>query len=341
MKHLPAKYKAVVLPEYHPNVIRAMLGLKIKEKNIPILKENEVLVKIEAAPINPSDIAFMQGGYNIKKTTPCVPGFEGTGVVVKSGGSRSARALEGKKVSCFTQKDSDGTWAEYFVTHPEDCISLSNDMPIEQAACFAINPLTAYGLFETARLNKSTAIIQNASGSQVGNYIRALAEMAGTEVINIVRKKETANMLKEEGAKHVLISSEDDFQDKLKDLSHLLKAKTAFDAVAGQMTGILYNAMPAGSKVLVYGGLSGQPIGNIAVLDAIFQDKHLRGFNLNAWRKAKTPETIHEITGELQQYFIEQKLVTHIQGSFRFDEIMDGLKKYLGGMSKGKILLTP
>ncbi|MDZ7743615.1 MAG: alcohol dehydrogenase catalytic domain-containing protein [Bacteroidota bacterium] len=99
-----------------------------------------MLVKMEAAPINPSDIAFMQGGYNIKKTTPCVPGFEGTGVVVKAGDDTEARQLLAKKVSCFSQQDADGTWAEYFITRAQDCIPLNEHMPSRAGRLFCDQP---------------------------------------------------------------------------------------------------------------------------------------------------------------------------------------------------------
>ena len=106
--------KAVILPAYNKNVLRAMLSLKVEEIPIPIPQKDEVLIKIEATPCNPSDIAFMQGGYNIVKTLPSVPGFEGAGTVVSTGDSSEAKKLFKKPVSCFTQEDSHGTWAEYF-----------------------------------------------------------------------------------------------------------------------------------------------------------------------------------------------------------------------------------
>ncbi|MDZ7743614.1 MAG: zinc-binding dehydrogenase [Bacteroidota bacterium] len=216
-----------------------------------------------------------------------------------------------------------------------------NICPVEQAACFAINPLTAYGLYESARLNKSRAIIQNAAGSQVCNYIRKMAAMSDMEVIDVVRKKETLAKLKASGSKHVLLSEEEDFGGKLRDLAHLLNATTAFDAVGGEMSGSLYNAMPASSKVIVYGGLSGKAIGNIDVLHVIFKNKSLGGFNLNDWLATKTEEHFRQIAEEVQDMFIRQELKTEIQASYKFEAIKEGLKQYLGNMSGGKILLTP
>jgi len=339
MERIPSTYTAVVLPDYHPNTIRAMLSLKSEQKEIRELKDDEVLIKMVAAPVNPSDIAFMQGGYNITKTTPVVPGFEGAGNVLAAGKSHKAEQLLNKKVSCFAQEDTDGTWAEYYITKVKNCIPLAEEMPDEQAACFAVNPFTAYGLFEEARISKSTAIIQNAAGSQVGNFIRKLAARSKVDVINIVRKESTLKSLKDEGVKYVLNSSEDDFTEKLHEMATLLNANIAFDAVAGEMTGILYNNMPAGSRVIVYGGLSDKAVSHLEVLQLIFKNKLLKGFNLNDYILNTGRQRFHEISDELQAMFIKGELKTDIQAAFPLEKIMDALKQYLGNMSKGKVLL--
>lgn len=340
MTMIPEKYKAVVLPDYNLNIIRGLLGLKIEEKTPGELQDDEVLVKVEAAPCNPSDLAFMQGGYNIVKTTPVVPGFEGAGTVVRTGNSEASRKLDGKKVSCFTQEDRDGTWAEYFITKANSCIPVRDDMPFDQAACFSINPFTAYGMFEKAQMNDSAAIIQNAAGSQVANYIRTLAELNNIKVIDIVRKEKQVAELEQRGAENVLFSGDEDFPGKLKELAHHLDATTAFDAVAGDMTGILFNAMPEYSEVLVYGGLSGKMIEGIDMLDVIFMNKTISGFNLNQWIRDIGEEKFEDVSGQLQDMFIREILRTDIQGSFKIDEVVKALRQYLGNMSAGKILLT-
>lgn len=338
--NIPEKYQAIVLPDYNPNFIRAMLSMKIEEKKMRQPQKDEVLVKMIASPCNPSDIAFMQGGYNIKKEVPVVPGFEGAGLVVATGDSPEAVRLKGRRLSCFTQNQEDGTWGEYFITAAGNCIPLRDDLPDEEAAVFGINPFTAYGLFEKARLNKSTAIIQNAAGSQVSNFVRKLAAKGKVEVIDIVRKEKTQKELVKQGAKHVLNSSADDFADKLKDLAHLLNATTALDAVSGEMTGVLYNAMPPGSEVIVYGGLAGKPAYGMDVLDIIFKNKIISGFNLGDYIKNTGPERFQEISEELQQMLIAGDLKTQIRGRFPLEKYVDALKSYLGNMSEGKILLV-
>ena len=120
------KTKAVILPAYNKNLIRAIIGMKIGERDLPVLKAEQVLIKMEAASCNPSDIAFIRGGYNINKPLPAVPGFEGAGAVVDTGSN--AKEMLGKRVGSFIQAEVDGTWAEYFISNASDCIVLKNEL---------------------------------------------------------------------------------------------------------------------------------------------------------------------------------------------------------------------
>lgn len=334
--------KAVILPAYNQNVLRAMLSIKVEELPVPAPKTDEVLIKIDVSPCNPSDIAFMQGGYNIVKTLPTAPGFEGAGTVISTGDSEEAKKLSGKKVSCFTQDDSNGTWAEYFITKANNCIPVAEEMKIEQAACFAINPFTAYGLYETAIKNNSPAIILNAAASQVSRFVQVIAKNNNIDVINIVRKKEQIKELKSLGGKYVLNSNDEDFEKSLKEIANHLNATTAFDAVAGDLAGKIINAMPPKSELIVYGGLSAKPISEIDVLGIIFKNKKISGFNLNQWIESKINiGEFSRISEELQQMFISGELKTIIQNTYKFDDVIKGMRQYLSNMSGGKILLKP
>ena len=242
--------KAVQLTAYNKNVLRALLSLEVVEKEIPELQKNEVLVKMHAASCNPSDIAFIQAGYNIIKKLPAVPGFEGSGVVVDVGSD--LKDLVGKKVSCFIQDDVDGTWAEYVKLKKDSLIILDEAMDLDQAACFSVNPFTAYAMLEIAEIRASKAIVQNAAGGQVPALIRQFAKIRQIETINIVRKVETAEKLKAEGEKYVLVEQDEKFSDQLKQLAYDLNATTAFDAVGGHFSGLIINAMPLDSELIIY-----------------------------------------------------------------------------------------
>jgi NADPH:quinone reductase len=331
--------KSLVLPSYNKNIIRAMLGLKVQESELPVPNSNDVLIKIHASPVNPSDIAFMQGTYNIVKTLPAIPGFEASGEVIDAG--IEARSYIGKKVSCFVQDDLGGTWSDYVKANVNDVIVLKDDMNMDQAACFTVNPFTAYGLFDIVLLRESKAIIQNAAGSQVAAFIRKMAQINYTKVINIVRKQETADKLLSDGIKYVLVDIDEDFVEKLTELSLKLNPTVAFDAVGGTLAGYMFNSLDNDSELVVYGGLSGKPISGINVMDVIFKNKIISGFNLIDWKSEIGVDEFMKISEVLQNKFIDGTYSTSVIGYSSLDDIVKGLKGYISDMSNGKLLVKP
>lgn len=332
--------KAIVLSQYNKNVIRAMLSLKVEDvEMISPVKDNDVIVKVHAAPVNPSDIAFIQGGYNIVKTLPAIPGFEASGVVVDAG--KDATYLIGKKVSCFVQSDMSGTWSEYLVAEIEDVIVLKEKMDMDQAACLAVNPITAMGMFEIVKLREAKAIMQNAAGGQVAGFIRAMAAEVGVDVIDIVRKSDSIKKLENQGAKNVLSTDDADFDDKLKIICDELKPTVAFDAVGGELSGMMFNALDNDSELVVYGGLSNKPIANINVMDVIFNNKIISGFNLVDWKNDIDKEDFGEVVNIVQDKIIKGIYSTEISSEVALDDIVVGLRSYISDMSAGKMLIKP
>lgn len=328
-----------MLPAYNDNLLRALLSLKVVEKDIPSLAEHEVLVKMEGAPCNPSDIAFLRGGYNVIRQLPCVPGFEGTGVVIEAG--TKAIDMKGKRVSCFVQDDRDGTWADYFIARKQDCIEVRDELSVEQAACLAINPLTAWALFEQVLQSGTTALVQNAAGGQVPGLIRQLAAKHQIGVINLVRKSARKEAMEASGIRYVLDTLSETFQHEFDALMEKLKPGIGFDAVGGDSTATLLHAMPQGGKVVVYGALSGNPIQNLDPMQVIFKDKSITGFNLNDWLVQIPEDKLSSITGEIQHRIIRNELHTTIQGSYPLQDVVAALRAYIKSMSAGKIILIP
>ncbi len=331
--------KSVILPAYNKNLIRAILGITTGERKLPELTDEQVLIKMEAAPCNPSDIAFIRGVYNVIKPLPAVPGFEGAGVVVDTGSKTTE--LFGKRVSSFIQAEMDGTWAEFFVAEKKNCIVLKEELDIEQGACLAINPFTAYGLIEMAVSSNCNAVIQNAAGGQVAEFIRSLAKLNGIAVIDIVRKPEHVTKLTNKGAEYVLDSSSENFNTDLSDLINTLQSTIAFDAVGGEMTGLFLNHLPPFSRVVLYGGLAGGSLGGIDPMDIIFNGKILEGFNLNEWISNKSNEEFERINHKIQDLIITGKIKTQIQASFILDDVVNGMRSYIKSMSDGKVLFKP
>jgi len=338
---LPITMKAVLLPAYNQNVIRAMVGLKVNDIAIPAIQRKQVLVKMEAATCNPSDVAFIRGVYGIKKNLPAIPGFEGCGIVVAADNHPAAEMLIGKRVSCLATSDGYGTWAEYLVTDYSNCIEINKNIPTNQAACMFVNPLTSLALMDIVKKSGRKSLIINAAASKVGQMIRSLAKKEDITIINIVRREEQAEKLMNEHEKYVIISTDEDFDNKLKSMAAETNALMAFDAVGGEMTGKILNAMPESGKIVVYGGLSGEPIGGISTLEIIYKKKIVYGFNLMDWLKTTETSAFKHITDDLQTLMESGEIKTEVQGQFNFTDVIAGMKQYLGNMSAGKIIFCP
>jgi len=332
------KTQSAILHQYNPNIIRALLSIKVGERKLPNLQPNEVLIKTAFSPVNPSDIAFLQGGYNVVKPLPCVPGFEASGTVEETG--KNARHLLGKKVSSFVQSDYDGSWSENFVANARDCMVLKEGFDMKQAACLGINPFTAFGLMEQILMKRPDAIIQNAAGGQLGEFIRVLCKQNNIEVINIVRKSNHVEKLQKQSYQYVLNESDEDFSNKLNEISNNLKPTIALDAVGGESSGLLFNHLSAESTLISYGGLSGKPISGISTIDIIFKNKSIIGFNLNDWIAKKTQEELQNISSEIQDLFLSNSFYTNIQKSFELTDIVDAIRAYIKDMSAGKVLIS-
>jgi len=281
--------------------------LRIAEKPVPRPGPGEVLVRIAAAPINPSDVTFLRGLYGVKKPLPVVPGIEGSGTVVAAGPGLIPRFLLGRRVGCIASTNRDGTWAEYMVTKALICVPLFKSVSLEQAATMFVNPWTAWALFDIARRGRHKAIVHTAAASALGRMMLRLGLRFHYPVIHVVHRWEQVNFLVSLGAAHVLNSSDPDFDTRLRDLSHQLGATLAFDAVAGEMTGRVLAAMPHGGRAVVYGALSDS---NCTVLPGqlIFKQKRIEGFWLPDWNSR-----LNIIARWRTAFLIQRLLATDLQ----------------------------
>lgn len=338
---IPCTMRALLLTDHHENLRDAIAGMKVVERAVPTLKPGQVLVRIDAAPCNPSDLLFLQGKYGTLKTLPTVPGWEGAGTVVASGGGWLGWWLTGKRVACGQQADRDGTWAEYVVANAAECIPLMRRVPIEQAASLIINPLTALGLLETARRNGHRAAIHTAGASQLGRMMLVMAAEARFPLIHVVRRAAQVELLKSLGAEHVLNSSDETFPQQLEAAAERLHATATFEAVAGDTTGTVLNAMPPASTVYLYGALSEEPCGNFNPVEVIFHGKTVTGFFLGSWVRRQGRLGMFRATGRVQRMVIDGRIKTTIQRRLTLDEAVEGIQQYVEHMTEGKVLLMP
>jgi NADPH:quinone reductase-like Zn-dependent oxidoreductase len=326
--------RALVLHRYD---IGSYASLTLEERPTPQPSRGEVLVRMAASPINPSDLASLQGLYGVKKALPMVPGIEGCGTVVASGSSFLARRLMGKRVACAAGA-GDGAWAEYMVAPGLQCSPLPASISDDQGAMRIVNPYTAWAHLQIARRTSARAIVQTAAASALGQMVNRLARLRGVTVINIVRRDPQVETLRALGAEHILNSESPDFDSQLGDLCRRLDARLAFDAVSGAMTARLLGAMPPEARVVVYGGLAGELI-SVNPGDLIFNQRSVEGFYLGRWVAHQSPLAL--LAMQRQLYRLGDLTHAVIQLRAPLEDVQDAISTYEANMSAGKILLMP
>ena len=246
------------------------LRLSVDTVDTPRPGPREVLVRVEAAPVNPSDLALVLAMSDISAAVasgsadePTVTasiadpvmqalaarvgtavrvGTEGAGVVVAAGESLEAQALLGRTVAFL----GGATYGEYCLAAPRMCLPLPDGAdPVDGASSF-VNPLTALGMVETMRREGHTGLAHTAAASNLGQMLNRICLADGVPLVNIVRRPVQAALLREQGAVHVCDSSEGTFEADLVAALQKTGATLAFDAIGGgRLAGQLLNAMEA------------------------------------------------------------------------------------------------
>lgn len=334
-ENIPDQMTAVVLGSY-----TGAEALRVEQRPIPKPGKDEVLVKVAASPINPSDLAFLEGKYGFDDPPPVVPGGEGSGTVVAVGPGGMGRYYLGKRVACLWNGKGDGVWAEYMLASAKGgALPLDKSVSLEQGATSTINPLTATAFIEIAKEGGHKTIVLTAAASSLGQMVNRLGHSEGIQVINIIRKDREAEILKEQGASIILNSSEADFDGQLQDACHQHDAHLAFDAVAGPLTGQLLEALPQDSIVTIYSCLSFEHP-QVNVDHFVFQNKTVNGFWLGPWITNKNIIQIMMMWRRAQKQ-ITTDLRSEIRARYPFEDAQKAVKEYLNEMTGGKILLTP
>jgi NADPH:quinone reductase len=332
---IPETMRAVELRSYEGGPE----ALAVVDRPVPRPGAGQVLVRIKASPVNPSDLSFLRGAYGIRKSLPVVPGFEASGEVVASGGGVWANHIVGRRVACAAPAGGDGTWAEFMLSDAGFCIPLSKSTDSEQAATMIVNPFTAWALVGIAEERGARAVVQTAAASALGRMVVRLARARGLGVVNVVRRREQVELLESEGAGDVLDSGDADFDARLEEACKSLGATVAFDAVAGELTGRVLRAMPAGSECIVYGGLSMEG----CVLDPrslIFERKRVRGFWLSDWLRSTGALKKFSASRSIQR-LLKDELRTEIRARVPLEQAAEAVRTYEREMTGGKFLFVP
>ena len=244
------------------------LTLALKNIDMPTPKDDEVVVRIEAAPLNPSDLGVLFSAADMstakqtgtdhspvitanvpaqfmpsleKRVGKAVPvGNEGAGTVVAAGSSPAAQALMGKTVAVI----GGGTYRQYLCIKVQSCLELKEGTTAKEGASSFVNPLTALAMVETMRAEGHKAIIHAAAASNLGQMLNRICIADGVDLINIARKPQQEKLLRDMGAKYVVNSSSDTFLADLTAAIIETGATISFDPIGGgQLTSDILNCM--------------------------------------------------------------------------------------------------
>ena len=277
------------------------LEISLASVPTPEPADDEIVVRVEASPINPSDLGLLVGAADMTSAkasgtreapvvTAKVPeaamkamagrldesmpvGNEGAGVVIRTGSSDAAKALMGKTVAMI----GGAMYAQYRVLKARDVLELpAGTTPAEGASCF-VNPLTALGMTETMRREGHKALVHTAAASNLGQMLNKICLKDGIDLVNIIRSKEQADILRNIGAKHVVDSTAPTFMDDLTNALVETGATIAFDAIGGgKLAGQILTCMEIAAnktakvysrygssvhkQVYIYGSLDPRPV---------------------------------------------------------------------------------
>lgn len=305
------------------------------ELPVPEPGPGQVLIKLRAASVNPSDIHFIKGEYGQPRVKGAAAGFEGCGDVVATG--NGAEALQDQRVAFVTA--GSGAWAEYVLAPAIMCIPLRPEISDEDGAAQIVNPLTAMAMVDIARASGDAFVI-SAATSQLGKLMCSLGRDFGLKPIALVRRPETVETLKDLGAAEVLVTTHPNVVQDFGQVCKDLKPRVFLDAVVDQLSEQVFCAMPNQARWICYGKLSAEAPTLTQSGQLIFMGKRIEGFWLTNWVASTPPEDQARVVAEVQARFADGRWKTDISERLSLKTLVPNLASALK-KSGGKVIITP
>lgn len=259
--------------------------LTLKRREPPRPQAGEILVRMTASPINPSDLLPVRGAYAHRIALPFVPGYEGVGTV-EDVGSGVSRSMIGTRVLPLR---GEGTWQELVVSPAEWAVPVPASLEDATASQLYINPVTAWLLCtDVLRLGSGDVLAVNAGGSAIGRIFSQLSTLLGFRLISIVRSDRHTGELISLGAWRVVNTGETDLHDAVTEWTNGNGVTAAVDCVGGRSGADLIACTQPGGAVISIGLLSGEPLNLSQYARAAGVRFEL--FHLRHWLNRVTPD---------------------------------------------------
>jgi NADPH:quinone reductase-like Zn-dependent oxidoreductase len=311
--------------------------LELREKAQPDPGRGWVRVRMLASPINPSDLMFVRGAYGRMPKLPATPGFEGVGVVEANGGGFVGRLRLGKRVAVLNSEG--GNWQDQVVVPAKRVVPVPEEISDERAASFFVNPASAVVMTRyVLKAGNNGWLVQSAAGSSVGRMVIRLGKRFGFRTINIVRRKEQADELRQLGADQVVLSRDDSISDRIREITDGGGAQYGLDAVGGTVGTALINGLARGGRLLLYGTLSGDPI-SLNPRSLMVQGTSVQGFWLSNWTSRQTVLTMLKLFRQLGRLVADGTLSTRIAATYPLEQFRNAIREAETKSTQGKVIL--
>lgn len=308
--------------------------LFLDEQLIPELGPTDVLIKLLASPINPSDIGSILGKYGTLKELPTTAGLEGVGEIVEVG-SAVPNLVPGQWV-CMPE--SKGVWQSYTTAPADQCCALPVGLNAHSASMASVNPPTAIRLLEDyGDLKPGDWVIQNGANSNVGIAVIQYAKKLGLKTINVVRREELKQPLLDLGG-DVIITEDLDYHKSIRDLTGGAKPKLALNSIGGESALKLLNSLCNSGSHVTFGAMTFEPI-RFPTRQLIFNDIRMCGFWLTQWRKFHSEEEIQALSDQVYSLIGDGTFQFPVAATYGLSEFHKALD-HVSEPRFGKVLLT-
>jgi NADPH:quinone reductase len=309
--------------------------LRVVERPKPAPGNGEVLVRMRARPIHPSDLLMVRGLYGALPTLPATPGLEGAGAIEAIGPNVKGWQT-GQRVIPLGAL---GTWQEYHIVKAAQLIPVPDTISDTIAAQFVVNPFAAWVMtMEELKLEPGQWLLQTAAGSTLGRVVLQIAKLRGFKTINVVRRHEQAEELKALGAGEVVCTADEDWVERVIEITDKEGVPRAIDAVGGQTGAHVARCLGRHGVMLSYGLLSGKPM-PIDGGRMIFQCSTVRGFWLSDWFRSVPVEKQRAVSAELLGLIVRGEIAPPVEAEYPLKDVIKAVQHSERRGRQGKVLL--
>lgn len=307
--------------------------LQLKQVAKPTPAAGEILVKVMASPVNPSDIMFVQGLYGLRPQLPSGAGFEGCGIIEAVGAGVNLPL--GSRVAFTTI----GAWSEYVVVSARAVFPLPATMPFEVGAQIFVNPFTAWAMLHAANLQAGQWLLLTAGGSTFGQLVIQMAARRGIHTICTVRRDTQTEQLLALGATAVINTEKEFLPKRVKELTNGAMADCCFDATGGDLAALALNSLKNKGHMWVYGMLSLKetPVNNGLL---IFKGLTIQGFWLTDWLSNAPCEVRQQAAQEIINLLHDGTLKVQVAAQYKIEQAIQAVTAAQQEGRTGKILIT-